>query len=175
MGEAKRRAARMAEGLSFRPARLCPECKSPRVDRLVLASGMTHIETPHDACRQCGTIWEAYPANWVEDVVAAEPCDNCAFRPGAPEHDDPAAWNALLEQLKAGGEFRCHKGCPITGMIYPGPGRPSYVGRTLGFDLKWMNSRARMCAGFIRVLWAWQRKGHDWLSQRYPEAFRDRP
>jgi len=172
MGEAKRRRERKSEGLPYAPPRICPECKSPRIDRVTLASGMTHIETPHDACRECGTIWEAYPPAWREEVVTAEPCDNCAFRPGAPEHDDPLAWNALLEKLKAGAEFRCHKGCPITGMTYPGKHRRAHVAQALGFDVKWMNTRARMCAGFIRVLWAWERKGHNWLAARYPEAFK---
>jgi prophage regulatory protein len=42
------------------------------------------------ACLSCSAIWEALPSLYVEDPVCAEPCDNCAFRPGSPEQRDTA-------------------------------------------------------------------------------------
>lgn len=118
MGEAKRRTDRYADGLPCRPPRVCPKCKSIRVERACLPpTALSHRPTDYDVCRECKTIWEAYPDNWSEDLVGAEPCDNCAFRPGSPEQQDPEKWNALVDQLRMGQAFHCHKGSPILGLI----------------------------------------------------------
>ena len=84
MGEAKRRAEAYVAAKSYRPPRRCPKCKGGDVARTELPpTGMSHRETAYDCCRACGTVWEAYPDDWCEDVVGADPCDNCAFRPGS--------------------------------------------------------------------------------------------
>jgi hypothetical protein len=160
MGEAKRRAEAHAAAKPYRPPRVCPKCKSVRIARKDLPSVVvSHRTTAYDCCRDCGTVWEAYPDDWCEDVVGAEPCDNCAFRPGAPEQQDPAGWRALLGKLRAGNEFKCHKGCPILGGTDRNP--------ILEFDPEWIQARGRICAGFMRMVWALNEKGEDWLTKRF--------
>lgn len=63
-----------------RPDR-CPACRSKRIV-FVPADATPSHQIGHGACRDCRAIWEALPALYVADPVAAEPCDNCAFRPG---------------------------------------------------------------------------------------------
>ncbi len=158
MGEAKRRAEAFASALPHRPPRVCPNCKSIRIERTTLpATGMSHTMTQYDLCRACSTVWEAYPDDWCEDVVGADPCDNCAFRAGSPEQADPAEWRKLVAILRAGQEFRCHKGAPILGLIDDPPQR---------FDEAWILRRGRKCAGFMKMVWAMNAKGEDWLARR---------
>jgi hypothetical protein len=169
MGEAKRRAEAYGAAKPYVPPRVCPVCKSVRIARADLPpTGLSHVGTVYDCCRECGAVWEAYPADWCEDVVGAQPCDNCAFRPGAPEHNDPVAWKALIATLRAGGEFRCHKGAPILGLNLntqtPAPGAGMVSGE---FDAAWVNRRGRPCAGFMRMVWALNAKGEDWLSRHH--------
>ena len=80
-------------------------------------------------CLNCKTLWEPFDPAQVWDKTAPhcsfrEPCNNCAFRPGSPEQADPEKWKLLLDQLKCGGQFFCHKGVPIDadaehGFAYP--------------------------------------------------------
>lgn len=165
MGEAKRRREARFEAKPYRPPRVCPKCKSISIERTTLPpSGLSHRETDYDLCRECGTVWEAYPLNWCEDVVGAEPCDNCAFRPGSPEQNDPEGWRKLIEMLRAGGEFRCHKGAPINGILDRKPGKtPSTC--EVEFDNDWVQKHGRRCAGFMRMVWAMREKGEDWLAR----------
>lgn len=158
MGEAKRRRDAYFEAKPFRPPRVCPKCKSIRVERSVLP-GINARPTDYDLCRECGTVWEAYPTDWCEDVVGAEPCDNCAFRPGSPEQQDAEGWKQLVTTLKSGQEFRCHKGAPITGLF----GQPPSV----EFDAAWMQKHGRRCAGFMRMVWAMRAKGENWVSHHF--------
>jgi hypothetical protein len=157
MGEAKRRADARYEAKPYRPPRRCPRCKSTRIEHKRLM-GTSHVETDYDMCLNCATCWEAYPENWCEDVVGAEPCDNCAFRPGSPEQADPEEWKKLVALLKAGREFRCHKGSPILGLA---PGSDSKV----EFDADWVQKHGRTCAGFMRMVWSMRDKGEDWFSR----------
>lgn len=69
-------------------------------------------------CRRCKAIWEAFDPAQIWDksdphCSFREPCNNCAFRPGSPEQADIEAWKMLLDKLKCGGSFYCHKGVPI--------------------------------------------------------------
>lgn len=122
-----------------------------------MVGGLSKIPTLFDVCFECHTIWEAYSEGWCEDVVGAEPCDNCAFRPGVPEHQDKEAWAKLIADLKGGREFKCHKGCPI---VTKGK-------EIIGFDEKWIEARGRNCAGFMRMVWSMKKHGEDWLANRY--------
>lgn len=165
MGEAKRRAEAYASATPHRPPRVCPKCKSIRIERTTLPpTGLSARETLYDLCRECGTVWEAYPDNWCEDVVGAEPCDNCAFRPGSPEQTDREGWAALIDTLRAGGEFRCHKGSPILGIT---DGRKPNADGTVSveFDKEWVQRHGRKCAGFMRLVWAMNAKGENWLER----------
>jgi len=171
MGEAKRRAAAYAEGRPFAPPRVCPRCKSIRISRLEPREGPQFLrKEPYDVCRDCGTVWEAYPPDWCEEVVGAEPCDNCAFRAGSPEQADPAAWRELIATLRAGGEFKCHKGAPILGLDKAK--KNSKGTYTVEFDQEWIARHGRLCAGFMRMVWVLGEKGEDWLAARFPEGER---
>jgi hypothetical protein len=118
--------------------------------------GLSHVPTLMGVCLDCSAVWEAYPADWKHDVVEATPCDNCAFKKGSPEQSDKEAWLELIAKLRAGGDFRCHKGAPI--LIDKSAG-------TVEFDECWVQRRGRTCAGFIRAVWQWP----DWLKNRYPD------
>lgn len=160
MGEAKRRADAYFSGKPYRPPRVCPRCKSISIARTRLPStGLSPRETDYDCCRDCGAVWEAYPDDWCEDVVGADPCDNCAFRPGSPEQSDPAEWRKLVALLRAGQEFRCHKGAPILGLTEEPP--------NVRFDDEWVKRRGRRCAGFMRLVWAMREKGESWLERHF--------
>jgi hypothetical protein len=155
-GEARRRAEAHAHGRPYRPPRTCPRCKSIRISRTALpATALSNRPTDYDLCRDCGTVWEAYPDDWCTDVVGAEPCDNCAFRPGSPEQEDAAHWRWLIGLLRAGGQFRCHKGAPIDGLEKG----------EVQFDADWVGKHGRSCAGFMRMVWAMREKGEDWLAK----------
>lgn len=155
MGEAKRRSDARYSAKPYRPPRVCPNCKSIGIERKTLP-GINGLMTDYDMCRECATVWEAYPINWCEDVVGAEPCDNCAFRPGSPEQSDPAAWKELVAKLRSGNEFKCHKGAPIEGLD---AGKPE-------FDEQWIRDRGRLCAGFMHMVWAMREKGESWFENR---------
>jgi hypothetical protein len=162
MGAAKRRAEAFFEGRFHRPPRICPKCKSIRIERTRLpATGLSHRATDYDLCRDCGIVWEAYPDDWCEDVVGAAPCDNCAFRPGSPEQGDQAKWKHLIGILRAGGEFRCHKGAPILGLDKP----DADGGCHAEFDRDWVNKHGRRCAGFMQMVWRMRERGESWLER----------
>lgn len=174
MGEAKRRFEAYASATLHRPPRVCPNCKSIRIERTTLEpAALSHRPTDYDLCRACGTVWEAHPEDWCEDVVGAEPCDNCAFRPGSPEQADPEGWRELVAKLKSGNEFKCHKGAPILGLAEQ---RPLPNGNfEVEFDPDWIKRRGRNCAGFMRLVWAMREKGEDWFARRYGPIDDDTP
>ncbi|MGE3279939.1 MAG: hypothetical protein AB7H90_00975 [Alphaproteobacteria bacterium] len=126
---------------------------------------LSYRPTDYDGCQDCGTIWESYPDNWCEDVVGAEPCDNCAFRPDSPEQRNPEEWRELITKLRSGGEFRCHKGAPILGLNKDKPNTDGTY--DVEFDPDWIRRRSRQCAGFMRMVWSLRDKGEDWLAKRY--------
>lgn len=157
MGEAKARADAKAAGRAWRMDLRCPVCRGREIDRAHERSmAGSDVKTDVAHCRSCNAIWEAYPADWAEDVVGALPCDNCVFRPGSPEIRDRAGWKELLATLKAGGDFRCHKGAPM---------HVDLATMTAEFDAAWIQKHGRTCAGFHRAVMT--RPG--WLSARYPE------
>lgn len=180
MGEAKRRAeakARMeAEGKLLKPSGICPMCEKDDMSRVAAlpAIGLSDIKTLYGICARCRCMWEAKPVGWTDDVCdGAEPCDNCAFRPGSPEIQNREGWAALLDSLRAGHEFKCHKGCPIDNMI--GVMTDTNI-QGAAFNLEWMKSnKARSCAGFWRMIWALEKKDPEfnWLRNRYPNAFKE--
>src|SRR5260370_28364593 len=106
----------------------CPKCGSRKVahDPALLQAG---YGPGLAACGNCKTLWEPYDRVQIWDKTDPhcsfkEPCNNCAFRPGSPEQADPEKWKVLLDQLKCGGQFFCHKGVPIdpdaeNGFAYP--------------------------------------------------------
>jgi hypothetical protein len=166
MGEAKRRREAFAEARAYRPPRVCPNCKSICIERTTLPpTALSHRETAYDLCRECATVWEAYPDDWCEDVVGADPCDNCAFRPGSPEQQDPEGWKELVATLKSGQEFRCHKGAPICGLDKSQPNDKGNF--DIEFDAKWVQKHGRKCAGFMRLVWAMRDKGEDWTARHF--------
>lgn len=167
MGEAKRRREAFWSAMPYRPPRVCPNCKSIRIERTTLPpTGLSHRATAYDLCRECATVWEAYPDDWCEDVVGADPCDNCAFRSGSPEQQDPKGWKTLIDALRAGQEFRCHKGAPIKGLFDRKRGtKPDTF--EVEFDEDWVQKHGRKCAGFMRLVWAMRDKGENWVERHF--------
>lgn len=111
-------------------------------------------------CRRCKCVWETEPEpvrRFDETFPWKEPCDNCAFRPGSPELEDKAAWTALLEKLKAGAGFYCHKGVPIDPTAEH------------GFRYPKDEAQLRLCAGFLAAVKGWEKKdsSYRWLCARY--------
>jgi hypothetical protein len=132
----------------------CPECGSANIRaRLKVQSH----ETLYDICVDCCAVWESIPASEHfkrdgELIAFKQPCDNCAFRSGSPESQDKEAWRNLLEQLRAGGSFFCHKGVPI-----------KTLGKGHGADFKFPlrpdgmpdKDQMRLCRGFLKAWAVW--------------------
>jgi hypothetical protein len=159
MGEARRRREGLAWGQPLpQDYHRCPRCFSRRtVVETAPAMAMSHVPTLMGVCADCKTVWEAYPADWEHDAVAAQPCDNCAFAKGSPESRDRDGWRDLLTELQAGREFRCHKGAPLI---------IDTEAATIEFDEAWVQRHGRTCAGFLRAMQKWP----DWLKNRYPDV-----
>lgn len=125
----------------------CPVCacrKTARVDQPVTEFYARTIEV----CGNCKAAWEPLPpgGDHLDDdgtpFPFAEPCDNCAFRPGSPEQQDVEGWKKLMESLEGGSTFHCHKGVPITpeseiGFAYPGDGKD--------------RRKLRLCRGYLQM------------------------
>jgi hypothetical protein len=168
MGEAKRKREAATDAYAFgqavpRPS-ICPACGGKRI------AFSTINDCEYGVCPDCEAVWEAFPPLYVEDVVCAEPCDNCAFRPGSPEQADPEKWKALIASLKPDqsyghftGQFFCHKNVPID--IKRGRGNFLFPRRKLvldgiaepvdDFDV----TKMRRCVGWLRMVWAQNAKG----------------
>lgn len=159
MGQGNQRRKALARGKPW-PEDLhrCPHCLSRRT---AVEPGppmaLSHVPTLYGVCADCKTMWEAFPPGWSHDVCEAQPCDNCAFRPGAPEHEDTAEWRSLLAKLRMGHEFKCHKGAPLI---------IDAEASTIEFDAAWVNHKGRTCAGFHRAVMT---RG-DWLENRMTVA-----
>lgn len=184
MGEAKRRQdARldaMANGRLWKPDPICPACSSHDVRRVdhrgMPAELARHFTCDLGACLDCRAIWEAFPAaGYFEDPVCAEPCDNCAFRPGSPEQADRDGWRSLIDSLSPGddgwfqSQFYCHKGVPID--MERGPGNFVFPERPVMMDgspvlepstgkpaMTYDLGRMRTCSGFLRMFWRLREK-----------------
>jgi hypothetical protein len=89
-----------------------------------------------------------------------EPCDNCAFRAGSPESQDKEEWKKLMEQLRAGGQFFCHKGVPL---VTVGEGARASFEFPKRPDGEWDRDRMRLCRGFLN---AWSK----WIEREYGKA-----
>ncbi|MCE2580744.1 hypothetical protein LDL36_20295 [Komagataeibacter sp. FNDCR1] len=165
MGEAKRRRewqeSRTAEGLPVPRPTECPSCGVRETTTVQTNARLRELGLPREVgfCGSCRAIWEVFPPQYIADPVCAEPCDNCAFRPGAPEQDDPETWKALLDSLQVDGDgmftgrFYCHKHVPID--MSKGPGNFLFPRRA---DGSWDTAKMRVCSGFLRMFWARKRK-----------------
>lgn len=128
----------------------CPRCASRK-----WAEGEQDITAFYGrklrVCINCSTAWEPFDQDDLLDPgqklsCFKDPCDNCAFRPGSPEQDDKERWKELMDGIKAGAAFYCHKGVPLDikhehgthGFAYPDGGRD---GRKL-----------RLCRGYLNVM-----------------------
>ena len=102
-------------------------------------------------CANCATAWEPFEEAAIFDpgdrnAAFSAPCDNCAFRPGSPEQRDKERWRELMESLKGGASFFCHKGVPLdvkhehgdSGFAYPDQGRD--------------HRKLRLCRGYLNTL-----------------------
>lgn len=135
------------------------------------------VDADWQCCLTCAAVWEAFPEVYVRDPVCAEPCDNCAFRPGSPEQQDPEKWKGLIASLKPDssygyftGRFYCHKGVPID--MTKGPGNFLFPQQPLTMDGEPVlladgtpattedTSKMRTCTGFLRLFWAQSRKAY---------------
>jgi len=118
-------------------------------------------------------VWEPFPAaGYIEDPVCAQPCSNCAFRPGSPEQADKEGWKRLLDSLRPSkdeewfsGRFYCHKHVAIDQTKGPGnflfPEKPvMFEGAPLlnladGRPVMTQDvAKMRTCSGFLWMVWA---------------------
>jgi hypothetical protein len=180
MGEAKRKRATYenayATGGVYQPTPQCPACRSKRVRRIRkgdVASLDEYFGCDLETCLDCRALWEAWPeSGYIPEPVCAQPCDNCAFRPGSPEQQDPVKWRPLIESLKPSpvdgmfaGRFYCHKGVPID--MTKGPGNFLFPEKPLTVDGEPLlnpqtgervmipdQTKMRTCSGFLRMFWA---------------------
>ncbi|MDH7973719.1 hypothetical protein QH494_16120 [Sphingomonas sp. AR_OL41] len=125
----------------------CPRCASRKwgdVEQAVTGFYAVSLRV----CGNCATAWEPIDPAAIfdaDDPLASfsEPCGNCAFRPGSPEQANTAEWKKTIAALKAGGNFYCHKGVPVTpgsehGFDYPEGGKNP--------------RKLRLCRGFLNTL-----------------------
>lgn len=139
----------------------CPKCASSKVS-YDLALKFEGYGPGIATCLNCKAVWEPFDPAQIWDpsdphCSFKEPCNNCAFRPGSPEQTDLEKWKALLDQLKCGASFYCHKGVPIEpdaehGFAYPG--------RTVTVDIEGApmtekhiadKSKLRLCRGYLNA------------------------
>jgi hypothetical protein len=178
MGEARRKLDADACGIARPRDNRCPACRGTRVMDIPTADLRQitdDITCDWQGCRDCSAVWEPFPPVYARDPVCAEPCDNCAFRPGSAEQADTESWQSLIESLKPDasygmftGRFYCHKGVPID--MSKGPGNFLFPQTPILLDgepvrqpdgtIATMEDPARMrvCSGFLRMVWARNRK-----------------
>lgn len=177
MGEARRRdkaetsrVCLSAAGVPVPRPSKCPACNS-RAIVFIPAGALPHLSVETATCRRCSALWETFPDPMIEDPVCAEPCDNCAFRPGSPEQQDKEKWRTFVESLrpKGGddlsvhGRFYCHKNVPID--LSKGPGNFVFPKKPVVLDGKPVlengkpkmiedQRRMRTCSGYLRMIWS---------------------
>jgi hypothetical protein len=139
----------------------CPKCGSSAVayDATLQSNGYG----PGLAlCRNCKTMWEPFDPADVWDQTDPHcsfrsPCNNCAFRPGSSEQEDRTKWKSLIEGLRGGASFYCHKGVPITtdaehGFSYPKKNITTIVdGEPVDTEV-YDTKKLRPCRGYLRAL-----------------------
>lgn len=178
MGEARRKLDADACGIPRPRDNHCPACGSTHIADVPtgpMREKYEGITCDWQGCIDCKAVWEPFPALYARDPVCAEPCDNCAFRPGSPEQQDTKRWRAMVESLKPdtdyggfGGMFYCHKGVPID--MEKGPGNFRFPQKPVLMDGEPVRNsdglvvttedarRMRTCSGFLRMVWARNRK-----------------
>jgi hypothetical protein len=123
------------------------------------------VVAPIAMCISCNTIWEPWPEDTPEDVVEREPCDNCAYRRTSSEGRDPDQRENLIESARQAGFlmgeapcsiFQCHKGMPIRLSVTPPQIR-------FDPDAAGIGPLDQTCLGFLRVIWAQDRKVREFL------------
>lgn len=177
MGEARRKLEADACGIARPRDPWCPACRSRQTVDVPRSSFPAHfgVDADWQTCRDCKAVWEPFPPVYARDPVCAEPCDNCAFRPGSPEQADADGWKSLIESLKPEqsygyftGRFYCHKGVPID--LSKGPGNFLFPRTPVMMDGQAVKNpdgtiattedtaKMRACSGFLRMVWARNRK-----------------
>lgn len=101
-------------------------------------------------CANCRCAWEPFDRRDVlhpQERASAfkEPCNNCAFRPGSPEQNDPKRWAELMGHLKRNGIFFCHKGVPLAPDSEDGFDYPKRR------DGRHDTSKLRICRGYLNM------------------------
>jgi hypothetical protein len=142
----------------------CPKCASRKwldADQAITGFYARTLRV----CGNCRTAWEPFEEADLLDAGERyssfkEPCNNCAFRPGSNEQQDLAKWKELIDKLKCGGRFYCHKGIPVdihhtsptdSGFCYPTRTVTTKLeGRAISQDLP-DAKRLRLCRGFLRA------------------------
>lgn len=123
----------------------CPGCGSrkvyydPTLARAGYGPGLA-------SCPNCKALWEPFDPEQIWDPTDPvcsfkEPCNNCAFRPGSDEQGDREKWRTLIDSLRQGAAFYCHKGVPIE------------PGAEHGFAYPKERRKLRLCRGFLN---AWE-------------------
>ena len=97
------------------------------------------------SCPNCKTLWEPFDPDEIwdrDDPVCSfrQPCNNCAFRPGSDEQADREKWITLIDSLRQGAGFYCHKGVPIE------------PGAEYGFAYPKERKNLRLCRGYLSAL-----------------------
>lgn len=114
-------------------------------------------------CLNCKTLYEPFLPEQLWDPSEPmssfkDPCNNCAFRPGSPEQKDPIKWRGLIDELKEGHSFYCHKGVPIDadaehGFAYPQKRVPVELGDVLKTTVLVQDrSKLRLCRGYLNMM-----------------------
>lgn len=139
----------------------CPKCGSRKVahDPKLAFKG---YGPGLASCPNCRTLWEPFDPAQIWDpsdphCSFKDPCNNCAFRPGSPEQADPEKWKTLIDQLKCGASFYCHKGVPIEpeaehGFAYPSRTVPVEIDGAPATAAKLADrSKLRFCRGYLNA------------------------
>lgn len=143
----------------------CPACGTGRIACVV------GLKERLDFCMKCHQVWEPIPAGEpytvdTEQLPFKVPCDNCAYRGGSTERQDPEAWRDLQHTLAAGGRFYCHKGVPFN--IVNGAGEAALAAGDRGFNFPkrpatvdlagechpyqaYDTDRMRLCRGYLNA------------------------
>jgi hypothetical protein len=145
----------------------CPKCGSRN---LLLHQQPPGRTTFYDVCRVCVAVWESLPEGerYKRDgelMAFEKPCDNCAFRAGSPESENKVEWKKLLTELRAGGEFFCHKAVPLTTI---GEGSRASFEFPQKADGKFDVGNMRLCRGFLNAWAAWVAK--DFPDNELPDS-----
>lgn len=151
----------------------CPRCASRKVGTVAQPVTPFYARTL-EVCGNCGTAWEPMPPGGAHvdsdgtPFPFPEPCDNCAFRPGSHEQQDTAAWKETMASLKAGAQFYCHKGVPVTpgsghGFAYPEKKDPAASDLACQPVMVADRRKLRTCRGYLNMI------SRHWAKEFPPE------